>query len=636
MLAVVMAVVLSLPVVLEVARRNSPGRGEPPESVNVELSAKRFAYSPGVIEVRRGQLVIMDITSADVTHGLYLDGYDISAVVKPGDTTRLEFVADRPGRFMFRCGVTCGPFHPYMVGWLRVSPNLPFTLAHGMMVLFAVGTLVWAWRIKGFSGFVPTRWRYELSRLKPVKAILRNRWFVIAGILVNMGIFVIILLSAAVGSPMGNANFGVMFVWILWWSALMLVMLPFLSRIWCMVCPLPVVGEWIARGAVVDKAAGRRRTPGRRWPRLLRNMWPVNFVFLGTAVFSGIITTRPWATGIMLGVIILVSIGIHLFFERRTFCRYLCPVGGFLGLYSNFSSLEVRCQDPEVCRGHKSKDCFAGNERGYGCPWLEAPFGMERNTYCGLCLECFKTCTLDNMSLNLRPFGTDLLVDKKRGPDESWKAFIMLGAAGVYALTMMGPWGLVRDWANIKTWPQWALFAAGFAALTMLVLPAVHGVVAALSAWATRGTQGEDVSGKAPESALQQGSGKQRRLLPKLFVSQSYPLVPLGLAAWVAFSFAIILPNGSYLARVISDPFNWGWNLFGTAGVPWKPMFTAWLPYLQGMTMALGLLFSLDTAWKLSKQDAGDRGTALALGGFAAQAAYLYLLAAGLTWLFIG
>jgi len=61
----------------------------------------------------------------------------------------------------------------------------------------------------------------------------------------------------------------------------------------------------------------------------------------------------------------------------------------------------------------------------------------------------------------------------------------------------------------------------------------------------------------------------------------------MGLGVWIAFSLGIILPNGSYILHILSDPFSWGWNLFGTAHVPWTPVFTGLLGYLQGITLAI-------------------------------------------------
>jgi polyferredoxin len=211
-----------------------------------------------------------------------------------------------------------------------------------------------------FLGVLPVTARIELTRAPFLRRILRSRWSTFLPTTVNLFLFLIILLAGVVGTPVGNANIAIVFIWILWWSALMLVMVPFGSRIWCGICPLPVVGEWLQRGAFVQRA-GKLRGLARKWPKPLRNMWFVNGVFLGVAVFSGIITTRPWATVALLGTIIVMATGLFLVYEKRTFCRYLCPVGGFLGLYANFAALEIRAKSVPVCVADKSKECILGS-----------------------------------------------------------------------------------------------------------------------------------------------------------------------------------------------------------------------------------------------------------------------------------
>ncbi len=107
----------------------------------IEITARQFRFDPGVIEVNKGDRVILKIRSVDVTHGFYLDGYGINEELWPFQEKTIEFTADRPGRFMFRCAVTCGTFHPYMIGWLRVKPNVYFTAGAagtGLMVVGAV------------------------------------------------------------------------------------------------------------------------------------------------------------------------------------------------------------------------------------------------------------------------------------------------------------------------------------------------------------------------------------------------------------------------------------------------------------------------------------------------------------------
>jgi len=75
----------------------------------------------------------------------------------------------------------------------------------------------------------------------------------------------------------------------------------------------------------------------------------------------------------------------------------------------------------------------------------------------------------------------------------------------------------------------------------------------------------------------------------KLFVRGAFGLVPLGLAAWIAFSIPLVLVNGAYIAQVVSDPFGWGWNLFGTKYVAWNPIGEAWIPLIQALLVVGGL-----------------------------------------------
>lgn len=265
-----------------------------------------------------------------------------------------------------------------------------------------------------------------------------------------------------------------------------------------------------------------------------------------------------------------------------------------------------------VCLTDKAKECIFGTASGYGCPWLEHPTSLKRNTYCGMCFECFRSCSRENMGLFLRPFGTDLLSESHRGLDEAWKAFIMLGAAAAYSATMMGPWGTLKDWANLRSLGGWAVFAGGLIGLLLVGLPALHGAFAWLS-WR--------VAGRGVP-------------LRRVFTNFSYHLVPLGLLVWIGFSFAILLPNGSYILRILSDPFGWGWNLVGTAHLAWAPVLTAWLPTLQAAALLFGFVYSLDIAWKIARQTFGTPQQAARAA--MPQIVLLGTLTAAFLWLFVG
>lgn len=106
-----------------------------------EVRAKKFEYAPNVIRVNRGDQVRIRLLSEDVTHGLYIDGYGLNVVANPGEDGSLTFTADRTGRFIFRCSVTCGEFHPYMIGHLKVEPNTPFIFYVAILLAAGAGTL---------------------------------------------------------------------------------------------------------------------------------------------------------------------------------------------------------------------------------------------------------------------------------------------------------------------------------------------------------------------------------------------------------------------------------------------------------------------------------------------------------------
>lgn len=91
-----------------------------------EIKAKKFFYTPNIIKVNRGDTIKIRLISEDVHHGFYLDGYGIETSAYPGQDGSLKFIAEKTGRFAFRCSVTCGEFHPYMIGYLVVGPNSRF------------------------------------------------------------------------------------------------------------------------------------------------------------------------------------------------------------------------------------------------------------------------------------------------------------------------------------------------------------------------------------------------------------------------------------------------------------------------------------------------------------------------------
>ncbi len=449
--------------------------------------------------------------------------------------------------------------------------------------------------------------RYDLTRLPLVKPLLKSRWPQFIAQAIALGGFIFAIFAGLFGTPVGSHNFSIVFVWIAWWALLMLIVVPALGRGWCSVCPIPVAGEWLQRGAVL-KPAGRGLGLGLRWPNKLRNIWLQNGSFALVALFSAVVLTQPSVTAIVLAAFLFVSLGASLIFERRAFCRYLCPVGGFIGLYSQVAPLEVRVKDTAVCAAHTEKTCYLGSPDGYGCPWQVFPGGLTKNTYCGTCFECLRTCPHDNIAINLRPPGADLLQPTGRKLDEAFKAFIMLGSALVYSAVMLGPWGALKSAAYNVGSAAWFAYAATFLAFIFGLLPGLFTLAVFI--------------GKRMEGT--------RSNLRKSFTTFAYALVPLGLTAWIAFSLSFVFANLSYLWPALSDPLGWGWNLFGTARLSWTPYLTAVIPALQVGVVVGGLVWASATAVRLAREVGGQWRQAMPVVGFCAAAAL------GLLWLLIG
>lgn len=119
-----------------------------PRVREVALKASLFAWDPPIIRVRQGDRVVMDLTSQDIVHGIYVDGYELDVLVTPGKVTRLEFVADKAGKFRFRCSFTCGNMHPFMIGEMVVEENTSYTGAIALSVVAALGALAYVWTRK--------------------------------------------------------------------------------------------------------------------------------------------------------------------------------------------------------------------------------------------------------------------------------------------------------------------------------------------------------------------------------------------------------------------------------------------------------------------------------------------------------
>ena len=438
---------------------------------------------------------------------------------------------------------------------------------------------------------LPITREYDLTRVNLIRSMLRSRWPQFILRLMALAGFIFAILVGIFGTPVGSRNFAIIVIWIGWWALLILIAVPFFGRGWCSICPIPMPGEWLQQGALLDPQDASTGL-SRRWPNKLRNIWLQNGAFILLALFSAVILTQPLISSLVLIGLLILAIAVSLIYERRAFCRYLCPVGGFIGLYSQLAPIELRVKDTHLCATHTEKTCYTGNSEGYGCPWGVFPAGLTKNTYCGTCMECLRTCPYDNITINLRSFGSDLKQVKGRKLDEALKAFIMLGAAMAYSVVMLGPWGVLKSAAYSVGSLDWLLYAIAFLSLILVILPGIFYLCVVFG-------QHLDNKRGIVQDGLISFSWQHNK---KPFIAYAYTLVPLGLTAWVAFSLSFVLVNISYLLPTLSDPLGWGWDLFGTAQLAWNPYLTQLIPFLQVGILLLGLFWASRTARRTNIQ----------------------------------
>jgi cytochrome c oxidase subunit II len=80
----------------------------------IEITAKRFSFTPDHITLKKGEAVILRLTSQDVTHGLFLRPLKIDELIEPGKTTDVKVVPEQAGTFTAICDHFCGSGHGNM------------------------------------------------------------------------------------------------------------------------------------------------------------------------------------------------------------------------------------------------------------------------------------------------------------------------------------------------------------------------------------------------------------------------------------------------------------------------------------------------------------------------------------------
>lgn len=471
-------------------------------------------------------------------------------------------------------------------------PNSVFFAAAGLVLLLSFAVFERYGDRRDPRSFQRDYWRFELTRWPWLARAMKSRWFQPVVQLPVVLAFVGVTVAGLVGSQMPGRNIAPVLTWNIWWIGLIFLVL-FFGNLWCFMCPWTAIPDWIMRGSLTRVT--KIRSLARKYPRFSLWMWPaiILFAWVTWLEIAFDAANRPWLTSLMaIGMVALTWV-LLVIYERKAMCRYVCFVGRVSGQYAMMGMLELRRRDGDVCRSCRTKDCFHGREdAGYPCPTHEFMGAMNENQYCTLCTECVKSCPHDNIGLNVRTSGADLLHRHRSKPDEAYLALLVFVVSAFHGAAMVPLWmqgeGWVRDQlasAEAAVLGRSFVFsgsAGGTVTFTLMMLACIFVPV---GLWALAC------------AAMRLASGRPDVTRRRLFVKLAYTLLPIALFYHLAHNATHVFYEWSKLWRLLSDPLGWGWDLFGTARAPLSTLLSPesiW--YVQVGLVLIGHVYGIFVA----------------------------------------
>ena len=99
-----------------------PAQPAAPAVHEIKMTAKKYEFNPEEIRVKQGENVRLLITATDRSHGIEIKELGIKVRLEEGKETPVDFTADKPVEYEFKCSVRCGWRHGSMKGTLIVEP----------------------------------------------------------------------------------------------------------------------------------------------------------------------------------------------------------------------------------------------------------------------------------------------------------------------------------------------------------------------------------------------------------------------------------------------------------------------------------------------------------------------------------
>ena len=254
-----------------------------------------------------------------------------------------------------------------------------------------------------FIGLAPVQGKHAFNLLNfdSVRKIFSHTAYPLVLQTGTAALLATLFLMAFLGSQAPDENVTLIMVWAIWWP--MLAVSWFIgARLWCSVCPMGAANDLFNRFCSFKLNV----------PKFIRDKGLYLSAFGLCAIIwveaAANMAHSPKATGFLLLSILSFAILSGLLFERRLWCRYLCPLGRLAAIFSGCSVVEWR-SNLSICNNTCMDNyCYKGRDGMPGCPLYQGPFSLRSNQNCILCGICVKNCENMSPAFNLRPPGHEL------------------------------------------------------------------------------------------------------------------------------------------------------------------------------------------------------------------------------------
>lgn len=322
-----------------------------------------------------------------------------------------------------------------------------------------------------------------LTHVPWLRQVLLSRWYPEGIWIAMMAFFVPVTIAGFLGPQTRESSVTLNLFWAWWWPGYLFLFV-FVGRLWCAVCPFMITAEWIRRFSLW-LFPRQQLTWNTQW----LNRWGAWILFGGfVAIYLWEkLWDLPHHAVLSAWLLLTITAGAIIFsliYERRLWCRYLCPIGGMNGMFAKLAMVELRSTQ-QVCGSQCSTfGCYKGSgatpvtfadalpregQATGGCPLYSHPAQLQDNRDCVLCMTCLKACSHRSVQLNLR-FPTSDLLDNHQG---FWAeaALLLLLFGGVF----MHHADRILGWLGFPNIPINAdhLLISTPIALALLSIPAV-------------------------------------------------------------------------------------------------------------------------------------------------------------------